>query len=68
MNNPKKLYKIDQGRKLCGVCGGVAEYLNLDPSVVRILWAVLSVPYGIGILLYFVAAFVLPNKSDVMGE
>ncbi len=64
----KRLYKIDQGKKICGVCGGVAEYFNIDPSMVRILWAVLSVFYGAGIVLYFVAAFVLPYKHQITGD
>ena len=61
----KKLYKIEQGRKIFGVCGGVAEYMNIDVAVVRIVWAVLGLCYGFGILLYIVCAFVLPNKSEV---
>ncbi len=61
----KRLYKIEQGRKIFGVCGGVAEYLNLDVALVRIVWGVFGLFYGIGIILYLVCAFVLPNKSDV---
>ena len=61
----KRLYKIEQGRKIFGVCGGVAEYLNVDVVVVRIVWAVLALCWGAGILLYLVCAFVLPNKSEV---
>lgn len=60
---PRKLYKIEEDKKLCGVCGGVAEYFNIDPSIVRILWAVLSLAYGFGILLYIVCAVVLPVKN-----
>ena len=61
----KRLYKVERGRKLFGVCGGVAEYLNVDAALVRILWLVASVFYGAGVLLYFVAALVLPNKSEI---
>ncbi len=61
----KKLYKIEYGKKIFGVCGGLAEYLNVDVVVVRIVWAVLGLCYGTGILLYLVCAFVLPNKSEV---
>ncbi len=61
----KRLYKIEQGRKIFGVCGGLAEYLNVDVVIVRIVWAVLGICYGLGILLYLVFAFVLPNKSEV---
>ncbi len=60
----KRLYKIEQGKKIFGVCGGVAEYFNMDVVLIRILWAVFSLVYGVGILLYLVFAFVLPNKSD----
>jgi phage shock protein C len=61
----KRLYKIEQGRKIFGVCGGVAEYLNIDVAIVRILWAFLALCWGTGILLYLICAFVLPNKSEV---
>lgn len=64
----KKLYKIEYGRKIFGVCGGVAEYLNIDVTLVRIVWAVLGLCYGTGILLYLVCAFVLPNKSEVVSD
>jgi len=63
---PRKLYKIEQGKKLCGVCGGVAEYLNMDPSIVRIIWAVLSLAWGTGLIIYIVAALVLPYKTDLL--
>ncbi|HAN44478.1 MAG TPA: PspC domain-containing protein [Ruminococcaceae bacterium] len=63
---PKRLYKIEQGKKLCGVCGGVAEYLNMDPSVVRIIWAALSLAWGAGLIIYIIAALVLPYKTDLL--
>lgn len=61
----KRLYKIEQGKKIFGVCGGLAEYLNIDVVIVRIVWAVLGLCYGTGVVLYLVCAFVLPNKSEV---
>lgn len=61
----KRLYKIEYGRKIFGVCGGLAEYLNVDVVIVRIIWSVLGLCYGTGLVLYFVCAFVLPNKSEV---
>lgn len=61
----KKLYKIEEGRKIFGVCGGLAEYLNVDVVIVRILWAVFALCWGMGIILYLICAFVLPNKSEV---
>ena len=64
----KKIYKIESGKKIFGVCGGVAEYFNIDPTIVRVVWAVLVLAYGTGLLLYLICAFVFPNKSDVMGN
>ncbi|MBP3305864.1 MAG: PspC domain-containing protein [Oscillospiraceae bacterium] len=58
----KKLYKVAQGKVLCGVCGGVAEYLGIDPTLVRVGWAVLCCFAGAGILAYIVAAIVMPEK------
>ena len=61
----KRLYRVQEGAKLAGVCGGVAEYLNIDPTVVRLIWALIGLT-GTGILAYIVAAFVMPLKSEVM--
>ncbi len=61
----KKLYKIEQGKMIDGVCGGLAEYLDVDPSVVRILWALVVFAAGTGILAYIIAAIILPRKSQV---
>ena len=61
----KKLYKSDVDRKLCGVCGGIAEYLGIDSTIVRLIWVVLVVFFGTGILAYIIAALVIhdyPNK------
>ena len=58
----KKLYKIQEGKIIDGVCGGIAEYLNLDPTVIRVIWAILSVWGGIGILAYLICALIMPRK------
>lgn len=60
----KKLYKSQTDKKICGVCGGVAEYLNIDPTIVRLIWAVLIVCYGTGLLLYILAALILPSGQQ----
>lgn len=57
----KKLYKSDVDRKLCGVCGGIAEYLGIDSTIVRLLWVLLIVIFGTGILAYIIAALVMPD-------
>ena len=61
----KKLYRIEEGKKLAGVCGGVAEYLNIDPTVVRLVWALVAL-CGPGILAYIVAALIMPVKNELM--
>ena len=57
----KRLYKSNN-RMLCGVCAGVAEYLGIDPTIVRLVWAALALT-GSGILLYIIAALVMPNTG-----
>ena len=60
----KKLYKSNN-RMICGVCAGIAEYLGIDPTVVRLLWAALGLT-GTGILLYIITAIVMPENKDAM--
>ena len=64
-----KLHKSSTEKMLFGVCGGLAELLeasniNIDVSVIRIIWALLSCFYGAGVLVYFVFAFVLPYDEE----
>ena len=60
----KKLYKSDVDRKLCGVCGGIAEYLGIDSTIVRLIWVVLVVFFGTGILAYLIAALVIQDYKN----
>lgn len=60
----KRLYKIEEGRMLCGVCGGIAEYLNVDPTLIRLLWVLFST-IGAGILCYIATALIMPSKSEL---
>ena len=60
----KKLYKSNN-RMICGVCAGLAEYLGIDPTVVRLIWAALGLT-GTGILLYIIAAVVMPENMDIL--
>ncbi|MBQ6721678.1 MAG: PspC domain-containing protein, partial [Clostridia bacterium] len=55
-----RLHKSSGNKKISGVCAGVAEWLGVDPSIVRIAWAVLACGWGTGILLYFICAVILP--------
>ena len=66
MAKSKKLYKIDKGRKIDGVCGGIAEFLDFDPTIVRLAWIIFAACAGGGILAYFIAALIMPRKADVM--
>lgn len=59
-NEYRKLYK-SRNRMLCGVCGGIGEYFNIDPTVIRLLWIIFSVVGGCGILAYIIAAIVIPE-------
>ena len=58
----KKLYKSTTDRKLCGVCVGIANYLNIDPTVVRLLWALITFLGGAGVIAYIVCALVIPDE------
>lgn len=59
---PRKLYRIREGRMLCGVCLGVAEYLNIDVTVVRVLWVAAALCGSLGFWAYFICAILLPDK------
>lgn len=58
---PKRLYRSSTNKMLCGVCQGVSEYLNIDPTVIRLLWVIFGF-MGFGILAYIVAAIIMPVK------
>ena len=62
----KKLYRSKTDQKIAGVCAGLAEYLNIDVSIVRVIWALIALSAGVGVLLYIVCAFVIPEKPDGM--
>ena len=48
-------------RKLCGVCGGIADYFGVDPTLIRLLWMLLVLCAGTGILAYIIAAIIMPE-------
>jgi len=62
----KRIYKIENDKKIFGVCGGVAEYFEIDPTLVRVIWTVLSFGYGFAIIVYLICAFIFPQKSEVV--
>ena len=61
----KKLCKSNKNRKICGVCGGIAEYLNADPTLIRLAFVVISMAAGSGLLAYIVAALIMPEANEV---
>lgn len=58
----KKLYRSETDKKIAGVCGGIAEYLNIDSTVVRLICVLMILGYGAGLLAYIIAAIVMPVK------
>ena len=57
----KKLHKSSSNRMLAGVCGGVAEYLDVDPTVIRVIWAIGSAFAGAGVIAYIACAITMPE-------
>lgn len=65
-NNEKRLMRSTTNKMICGVCGGIGEYLNLDPTLVRLIWALCSLAsVGMGFVLYIIAAVVMPEDNGV---
>jgi len=58
--NGKRLCRSNVNKKLFGVCGGIAEYLNVDPTIVRLIFVLLVLFLGLSILVYFIAALIMP--------
>lgn len=58
----KRLTKSGTDRKICGVCGGLAEYLNLDPTFIRLAWVLLVLAAGTGVFAYIIAAIIMPES------
>jgi len=61
--NIKKLYRSKKNRIIAGVCGGLGEYFNIDPTIVRIVWLLFVFAAGSGILVYIVAWIIIPEEK-----
>lgn len=59
---PKRIYRSRSDCKIAGVCGGIANYLNIDPTLVRLLWVLFCVAGGSGVLAYLICALVIPEE------
>lgn len=65
MDMNKKLYRSSTNKVICGVCGGIGEYFGVDPTIVRLVWALLACS-GTGLLAYIIAAVIMPQEPDEM--
>lgn len=63
----KKLYKNSAKKKIAGVCQGIAEYFDMDPTIIRVIWVILFFFYGTGLGIYLILWILLPNKEDAIG-
>jgi phage shock protein C len=63
MDAGRKLYRSTSNRQVAGVCGGLAEYFNLDPTLIRVLFVVLAVLGGSGIILYLALWIIVPKQA-----
>ncbi|WP_130805895.1 PspC domain-containing protein [Senegalia massiliensis] len=63
----KKLYKSSTDKIIDGVCGGIADYFEIDSSIVRLVWALTIFIGGTGVFLYIIAAVILPRDREVTG-
>ena len=61
----KRLYKSSENSMLCGVCGGIAEYFDIDPTLVRLAWVILTCFGGAGIWAYIIAAILFPKDNRI---
>ncbi len=57
----KKLYKSNTDKKLAGVCGGIAEYFDIDSTLVRLIWVIIILAAGTGLIAYIIAAIEMPD-------
>ncbi len=61
----KRLYRVKEGKRVAGVCAGLGEYFNVDPTWIRILFLVVSVFWGFGVILYLICWLVMPRKDEL---
>lgn len=63
----KKLYKSRTDKKIDGVCGGIAEYFDVDSTIIRLAWVIFCLVGGSGILCYFIAMLIIPSRpADII--
>ena len=62
MDSTRKLYRSKTDRKVAGVCGGLAQYFNVDATLIRVLFVVLAILGGSGLVLYLALWIIVPNE------
>jgi len=60
----KRLYRSKQNKVIAGICGGIAEYFSLDPTIVRVIWVLITLLGGTGILAYLICIFIIPEGPE----
>ena len=64
----KELRRSEKDVKICGVCGGIAEYFGVDSNMVRLIWIAVSLFAGSGLLLYILAAVLMPKAESAQKD
>jgi phage shock protein C len=59
----KRLYRSRKDRKIAGVCGGIAEYLNTDSTLIRLIWVLGTLLWGAGLIGYLIAWIIIPERK-----
>ncbi len=62
----KKLYRSYDNRFIAGICGGIGEYFDIDPTIVRLIAVIFVFVWGFGIILYLLAWIIIPNEIDII--
>lgn len=62
----KKLYRVEEGKKMSGVCMGMSQYFNIDVTIIRLLWVILTffTAFAAGIILYIACIFIIPEEPS----
>lgn len=60
----RRLFRSDTNKMMAGVCGGIGEYFNIDPTLIRLAWVILSIPTALfgGLIAYIIAAIIIPIR------
>lgn len=62
----KRLVRSKTNKTICGVCGGIGEFLNVDPTLIRLLWVIFSLTGGAGLIAYIIAALIIPEDNNIV--